>query len=185
MIAAIVAAVAAALPWLGPLLLGGGGLAALFARPLLGRLFGKLGQHRGWLTMLAVAAVAAFLWAQYAHVRSERDSAYAWRERTCATVGVNVKAPDFKRGQCIARVTALATFERDTLAASNSKMGEALEDGRRRSGADLVAARDAAREARAAAESMEKANASITDDRVGGDWFAALNRTGGLRAPGR
>jgi hypothetical protein len=141
-----------------------------------------LSARRGWMTLLAIAAIAAWLYAHYATVRAERDRAYIWRERVCAAAGVDIKAPGFVKGACAARILRLAAFERDATSASNALLERAMAEGNRKNGADLAAMQQAARDARAAAESMEKANAAIgKDDHVGGDWFAALNRAGGLR----
>uniref|UniRef100_UPI003B3AF9FA hypothetical protein n=1 Tax=Sphingomonas sp. TaxID=28214 RepID=UPI003B3AF9FA len=98
----------------------------------------------------------------------------------CIAAGAAARTP----AECFGRIDALAAFERDTLAASNAALAAGLAEGRRKGVADRNIADLAARERRAASESMEAANARIgTDDHVGGDWFAALNRAAGLRAP--
>lgn len=184
LLSSIVAGIAAiGLPALLPLLgLGGAGIFAV-ARLGLGGLRQQWATHRNWLILLAACAVGAALYAWGAEGRLERDRVLAWRERVCAAGGINVRAATYKQGDCIDRVIALSAFQRDALAASNSLQARALADGAAKSGRDLEQMRVAAQAARSAAETMEKVNAQVEGDRVGADWFAALNRTGGLRDP--
>jgi hypothetical protein len=141
-----------------------------------------LGKHREFLMLLVVAGVAAYLWFLFETTRSERDRALAWRTTVCSSVG----ADDAKPIECQQRIAHLAAFERDTLASSNSVRAAAAQQHVTKAAADVEAADRDRAIAGAAYHEMEQANAAIgQDDYVDGDWFAALNRTGGLRAPGR
>lgn len=157
---------------------------------------------REWLTLLAVAAAAAWLYAQFATVRNDRNRLLASANVICASAGAefaageveirNIEAGETKRvrvarGQlCLRNVRQLAAFERDTNAQSARILADAMAEQNHKTGVDAAHARQAAEAARAAAEKMGVADAAITgDDRVGAAWFDALNNVAGLRAPPR
>ena len=158
--------------------------------------WGQVKAARDWLTLLAVAGAAAFLYYQFQTVQRDRDSLLGFARLACAAAGaefdasistVNGKAVSHKRGElCSGRIHALGAFERDTLKASNDGLAGALADHASKSEADaLAAARDAAA-AGAAAQRMEQAENEVRqDDRVGPAWFDALNDLAGLRSPQR
>lgn len=103
-----------------------------------------------------------------------------WTQQTCAFTG----EPFTEKGaECQQRVEDLARFERDARDASSEAQGEDLDEQRKKAGVDLDAARKTAKELTDAAKKMEKANAAVQNDRVGTDWFGALNELGGLRRP--
>src|SRR3546814_18267417 len=66
---------------------------------------------RDYLTLLAVAAAAAWLYAQWAGAQRERDNVVATADQICAAAGSR-----FEPGavQCRAAVTRLSAFERAT-----------------------------------------------------------------------
>lgn len=150
---------------------------------------GFIGINRSWLTLLALAGVAAFLWWEYATVRADRDRFRAWADVVCASVGTSF-APAAKSkltpgAQCKAEVAALAKFRTDqallttrTLAEENTKREAKL-------GRDLTEATRNARSAIKAAAAMENADDAVQSDHVDADWFDALNRLAGLRPEGR
>lgn len=144
-------------------------------------------QARSWLTLLAVATAAAALYAWGAAARLDRDRMIAWGDRVCASAGAELAPPKGKRGSdCAGRIARLAAFQRDTQIQTAQLLAKALADQQRQSSADAQRSRAAAADARAAAVMMENANAQIgPDNRVGSDWFAALNRAGGLRVAER
>ncbi|WP_019833762.1 hypothetical protein [Sphingomonas sp. PR090111-T3T-6A] len=164
---------------------GVGGIAALVVRGI--NPIAWLDQHRSYITFIVLAIVAAGLWAWAASIRADRDGLLAWGDAVCASAGAQLDPPNGKRGEaCRARVADLARYEHDTTAESAQILAQAAKDREEKAARDADRARATAADTRAAAEAMEKANGSIgSDDRVGGDWFAALNRVGGLRAPAR
>lgn len=146
------------------------------------RLWGWLDTHREFLMVLAVAGVAAFLWFRLETTRGERDALLAWRSNACASAD----AAGTTSAECSKAIAQLAAFKRDTIASSNTLRTEAAQQHATKAADDIAAADRDRASAGAAKQDMEKANAAISsDDHVGGYWFAALNRTGGLRAPGR
>lgn len=136
------------------------------------------------LFALGVAAAALYAWG--ATGRADRDSLIAWADTSCASAGAEFQPEGGKRGEtCAARLRDLAKFQRDTLQASNTVMADAMAQRDRKAAADLAAATRNANAAAAAAQRMEQANAHVSDDRVGADWFSALNAAAGLRGDGR
>lgn len=146
-----------------------------------------LDQHRSYLTFIIVAIVAAGLWAWAAMISADRNQLAAWADATCAASGAEFTPAKGKRGEaCRARIADLAKYERDTSSESARILADAARDREAKATRDADQARATAADTRAAAEAMEKANGKVgSDDRVGGDWFAALNRVGGLHAPAR
>ena len=169
--------------------------------PALRAAWSLLANGRHYLTLLALAASAAALYAWGATGRADRARLIAWAEKSCAAAGTGFEpgssilvdaagkqqTRSWKRGEmCAQRILGLAEFQRTTNEASTRLLAEAMVEHERKTIADADAARQHAAAARAAAQTMEKANARILqDDRVGGAWFGALNELGGLRAPDR
>jgi len=170
---------------------------------MLTRIFkGAVGIFTGegrWILLLAVAACAAGLYAWGAKGHAERDAVLAWADRTCAATGAPYRpasavpvapgavATVYPPGvRCEQAVAQLVAFRRDAAESTAKLLADAMAAQDAKRARDLNAAAAAARDARAAATIMENANASIgPDDRVARDWFDALNRAGGLRAPAR
>lgn len=161
-------------------------------KKLLGKfvpVWGWITGARDWLTLLAVAAAAAFLWYKFATVSRDRDALLASANVLCAAAGSEFTAsstPDgkrLKRGElCLKRVRELQAFERDTLSSSNKALAGALETHNTKSEADAqAAARDFAAAAQAARNMEHAENAIAEDNRVGPDWFGAVNDLAGLR----
>jgi hypothetical protein len=151
------------------------------------RVIGWITGERSYIAFLAVAVAAAALYAWGALGRADRDKLVAWGNTVCASAGAELAPAKGARGEaCRARVADLARYERDVSAETARILADAAKDREAKATRDADRARQIAADARAAAEAMEKANANIgTDNRVGGDWFGALNRLAGLRAPGR
>lgn len=150
------------------------------------KLLGFLSGSREWLTLLAVASAAAFLWWKFHQVQSERDALKRWSEVACAQAGSDFRATPGAPGSiCRQAIITLAKFRTETIAASNAALSDDIATREQKAGADLVRARAAAADARRAAELMEKANAAIgPDGQVGPAWFDAVNRAAGLRPTG-
>lgn len=160
---------------------------------------GAVTGHGRWLLLLAVAAVAAALYAWGAEIRADRDHLLGWAERTCAATSAAFpasaagpvppakKATVFPRGaRCEAEIRALVAFRRDAAESTAKLLADAIAEQDAKRSHDVASAARAARDARAAANIMENANAHVgPDDRVGRDWFDALNRAGGLHDPAR
>lgn len=141
--------------------------------------------RRDWLTLLAVAGVAAWLYVQYAQVRRDRNVAIQTIIGLCAIAGEPVIPGDRIRkdsaAACADRLRQLVRFEREALAESNRVLAEHQADQLARSQRDAARASADAASARSALQAMEEENARIEQDRVGGPWFDALNRLAGLR----
>jgi len=147
---------------------------------------GWVRSERSYVTLLLIAAAAASLYVWGALGRADRARLISWGETVCAAAGAKLDPAEGRRGAaCLDRVAALAREERDTAAESARILAQAAADREAKAAQDAALARAAAADARAAAETMEKVNAQVgSDDRVSGNWFGALNRAGGLRAPG-
>lgn len=149
---------------------------------------GWLTGNRSYVTFLLVAAAGAWMYVQFATVRADRDDLTTLAQQLCLAAGSEL-VPDgthqSDRGRnCRSAIISLAAFQRDSQAATARVLIDAMHERDRKQQIDVAAATAAANEARDAALNMEKANATIgPDDRVGGAWFAALNRLAGLRAP--
>lgn len=151
--------------------------------------FGWIAGNRDYLTLLIVAGVAAWLYAQGAIARAERDRVTNVTEQICAAAGselqpVRMKAKDLGKA-CRATVLQLAAFRRDTAEQTAATLIDAMKRRDTKQQTDISTAIRAAADARYAAMQMEKADAAVSNDLVGAAWFDALNRSGGLRAPSR
>lgn len=145
-----------------------------------------LDTHRKDAVMLLVAIGAAAIYAWGAIGRADRASIVAWADTVCASAGSEYQPAEGKRGAaCRSRVADLAKQEHDTAVQSAAILAQAATDREAKATRDAAQARATAADARAAADAMEKANGDVSGDRVGGAWFGALNRVGGLRAPSR
>lgn len=115
----------------------------------------------------------------------ERDRLAGFAREICASAQSDYAPPKETAGKaCRKAVADLVVFKSETNAASAQILADALADQNSRNTRAADQARQAADAARAAAEHMEAVNAQVqSDDRVGRDWFAALNRAGGLRDP--
>lgn len=153
----------------------------------------KVRAVRGYLTMLALAGAAAFLYAQFQEVRADRDALASWGEQVCAAAGSRLVAVDppsepepMARGEaCRAKVDALAAFRAQSATETTDELLAALDERLGKENVDAALARRAAERAQLAAEKMEAADAAVQGDRVGHAWFDALNQSGGLRPPAR
>jgi len=173
---------------LGKLVKGAAGYAVPF--------WGQVKAARSYLTMLVVASAAAFLYWKFATVQRERDQLEQFATLACATAGaefdatvdqrLNAKGKAItvvhKRGElCLGRVRHLTAFELEATKASNSALAGALQQHATKSEADASSAAHDAATAAAAAQKMEQIENDIQGDRVGDDWFDAINGLAGLR----
>jgi hypothetical protein len=161
---------------------------------------GWIGEQTGWLVLVAVGAVGAFLYVQFAQVSADRDAALHSAEVICAGAGADFapsttieKTTDGKpvtvnhaRGTiCQRYVAQLAGFRAATVEQSAKTLADALVQHDAKNNADTAAARLAAETARDAALRMELADAQAERTNiVDHEWFAAVNGVAGLRAPG-
>jgi len=141
--------------------------------------------NRHYLTVVCLACAAAALYAWGATGRADRANLITWAATACASAGAKFEGDGPRGKKCAARVNQLARFERETLAASSAVLADAMIERDRKSAADLAAATRNANTAAAAAQIMEQANATVSHDVVGADWFSALNAVAGLRGANR
>jgi hypothetical protein len=141
--------------------------------------------NRETIIIYALIGAAAALYAWGATASADRNALTAWANTTCAAAGAEFAPKNAERGEaCTSHVLALAKLDREHAEASAKVLAEAMDKQQRLTNADLTAARKQMEAAAAAVKQMEQENAKIDKtDRVGGDWFVALNRLGGLREP--
>ena len=160
-----------------------------------------IASETGWLVLLAVAGVGAWLYVQFAQVRADRDNAIHVADVICAGVGTgfapSVSQETSTNGKivlvahargvlCQRKVADLADFKARTDEATAALLAQALKEHDARQNKDSAAARAAADAARAAAERMEIADAKADRTNiVDHEWFAAVNGVAGLRASDR
>ncbi len=147
-------------------------------------LFDLIGSNRAFLTLLAVAMAAAWLWAAYASTKAALTATVAMAERICAAAGSEYQPAKGKPGEaCTRDVTRLARFKSEAQSQTNEALLAAIRDREAKQARD-TAQRQARLESRLAAlTAMHTAEEQVHDDQVAGSWFAALNRLAGLRAP--
>lgn len=164
-------------------------------KALFSALGGYMKAERAWLTLLLVASAAGFIYWKFATVERDRDALLGFARVACATAGAQFdgsieappngkgKAVKHPRGQlCNARLLELAAFERDATKASNQALADGIRDHNMKSAADAKAAALDAAAAEAALRRMEKQDNEIgKENRVGGNWFRALNELAGVR----
>lgn len=154
-------------------------------------ILGWIDRHRedAVMILLVIACAVLYGWGAsgQAKTAAERDQLAHWIDTACASAGSSWTTPKGKAGeQCAAAIVALARYQHDTAAQSATILAQAAHDHDTKANADAAHAAAHAAAAQAARDTMEKAdNAIAPDDHAGGDWFAALNRLGGLRAPAR
>lgn len=159
----------------------------MIAAPIAG-LIAKVAGARQWLTLLALGAAAAFLYVRWSETSRERDSYAAWADAACAAAGTPYAATKgHPAGQlCRVKIASAAAFRADSDRVTAETLAQAMRDHDARQSADAALARAAAEAARDATTRMEKADANVPpSNRVGSDWFAALNDVAGLHPPVR
>lgn len=147
--------------------------------------WGLLTGSRETVLLIAIAGAAAALYAWGATARKDRDQLQAWAEKACLSAGAPFSGAEKKVDACAQRIADLVAYERQSQAATNTILGEAVQRQATKSAADTALAQNQAARRTDAAAQMEKADAQIApDNRVGPDWFDSVNRVAGLRAPG-
>lgn len=150
-----------------------------------------------WLVLIVLGIATAALYVDARRVRADRDAWASWARETCAHAGTGIEATTIERTDaagkrhkvamprgavCREAVEDLATFRSDTLAATARVLTSAAAERDTKSTHDRTAAATESGNRAAALKTMEKADAQIrADDRVDGNWFAALNRLGGMQ----
>lgn len=171
-------------------LVPGAGLVALLVRNG-SAVLGWIDQHREDAIMIALVITCAILYGwgatTEAKTAAERDQLAHWIDTACASAGSSYQTAKGKAGDaCATAIAGLAQYQRDTTNQTATILAQAAHDHDTKASADATTAAANAAAAQAAHDTMEKAdNAIASDDHLGGDWFAALNRLGGLRAPAR
>lgn len=151
---------------------------------------------REWLTLVAVAAIGAWLYVQLAETRADRDRLAAQADVICAAAGepfaasvvlVDGKPVARDRGlRCRQAVAALVAFRSDTERTTAEALAAAMREREGKAAVDARAARDAAQALASATDRMEQADAeaerrNLLDRR----WWTAFNDLAGLRSPDR
>jgi hypothetical protein len=157
-----------------------------FVRTLLGGAFAKLRADAGFLVLLAVAAVGAWLYVEFQQIRADRDDLLHRTEVICARTGADFAATKgAARGtRCAQTVAGLVSFKAETDQMTAATLAQAMAEHDARQNTDTQAARAAADAARDAAIRMETADAEAERrNLVDREWFAAVNGVAGLRAP--
>ena len=141
--------------------------------------------YRKFLTLLVVLAGAAFVYFWLEKAKDDRDLLLTQAREICATAGEpfqpeSSKQKDWGR-RCNGRVAALVSFRDQVRSGSLDAMLADLERREGKQAADAALAAVYAKRATDALTRMEAADAAVKDDRVGGDWAAAVNDLAGLR----
>jgi hypothetical protein len=150
-----------------------------------------------WLVLIALGIALAALYVDDRRVRADRDAWASWARETCAHAGAGIDATTIERTDaagkrhkvamprgavCREAVQDLAKFRADTLASTARLLAAAAAERDAKATRDHTTAQAESGNRAAALTTMEKADAQIRDDdRVDGNWFAALNRLGGLQ----
>lgn len=141
--------------------------------------------NRKFLTLLVVlaGAAAAYFWLEKA--KDDRALLLTQAREICATAGEPFQPEGSKQKvwgkRCNGRVAALVAFRDQVRTGSLDAMIEDLERREGKEAADAALAAVYAKRATDALTRMEAADAAVKDDRVGGDWAAAVNDLAGLR----
>jgi len=135
-----------------------------------------------WWVLLALAAAAAWFYVDARRARADRDAWSAWADRVCAFAGAAAMQGKPRGQLCAQAVQDLAHFKAASQAETARLLVEAQRAREEKAAGDRAAAAADAADRRLAGAQMEEADAQVReDDRVDGNWFAALNRLGGLR----
>lgn len=141
--------------------------------------------YRKFLTLLLVlsAGAAAYYWMEKA--KYDRDQYLNQARQICASAGEPFQPEGSKQKdwgkRCNGRVVALVAFRDQVRSGSLDAMLADLERREGKQAADAALAAVYAKRATDALTRMEAADAAVEDDRVGGDWAAAVNDLAGLR----
>lgn len=141
--------------------------------------------YRKFLTLLVVLSLgaAAYYWMEQA--KDDRDLLLTQAREICATAGEPFQPEGSKQKdwgkRCNGRVAALVSFRDQVRSGSLDAMLADLERREGKQAADAALAAVYAKRATDALTRMEAADAAVKDDRVGGDWAAAVNDLAGLR----
>jgi len=142
---------------------------------------------RKWLTLLAVLIAAATVYVWWQAAARDRDSLIAAADNICAASGASFRPekvkPEAWGKACLAEVTRLRAFELGVANASAAELIEAMERRDGKAATDAALAAEFARRTNQHLLEMEKADAAVQGDRVGGDWAVGLNNLGRLRDP--
>lgn len=141
--------------------------------------------YRKFLTLLVVLSLgaAAYYWMEKA--KADRALLLTQAREICATVNVPFQ-PEGSRQKdwgrlCNMRVADLVDYQDKVQTGSLDAMLADLERREGKQAADAALAAVYAKRATDALTRMEAADAAVKDDRVGGDWAAAVNDLAGLR----
>lgn len=141
--------------------------------------------YRKFLTLLVVLSLgaAAYYWMEKA--KDDRALLLTQAREICASAGEPFQ-PEGSRQKdwgkrCNGRVAALVAFREQVRSGSLDAMLADMERREGKQAADAALAAVYAKRATDALTRMEAADAAVKDDRVGGDWAAAVNDLAGLR----
>ncbi|GAW42414.1 hypothetical protein SH203_02830 [Brevundimonas sp. SH203] len=141
--------------------------------------------YRKFLTLLVVLAGAASLYFWMEKAKDDRDLLLTQAREICATAGEPFQPEGSKQKdwgkRCNGRVAALVEFRDKAQVGSIDAMLADIERREGKQAADAALAAVYAKRATDALTRMEAADAAVKDDRVGGDWAAAVNDLAGLR----
>lgn len=141
--------------------------------------------NRRFLTLLVllIGAATVYFWLEKA--KGDRALLLSQAREICATVNVPFQ-PEGSRQKdwgrlCNKRVAELVDYQDKVQSGSLDAMLADLERREGKQAADAALAAVYAKRATDALTRMEAADAAVKDDRVGGDWAAAVNDLAGLR----
>ena len=142
-------------------------------------------EGRKFAILLMVGGVAAVFYVLWTQAQADRDGLIRWGDQTCEAAGASFRPYEAKKrawgAACLIEVRRLAKVENDLHAATAAELIAALDARMGKEAADAALAAAMAKRTAEAVARMEAADAAVQDDRVGGDWAAAVNELGGLR----
>lgn len=141
--------------------------------------------YRKFLTLLVVLAGAAFAYFWLEKAKDDRALLLIQAREICATANVPFQPEGSRQKEwgrlCNRRVAELVVYQAKVQSGSLDAMLADLERREGKQAADAALAAVYAKRATDALTRMEAADAAVEDDRVGGDWAAAVNDLAGLR----
>lgn len=141
--------------------------------------------YRKFLTLLVVLAGAASVYFWMEKAKDDRALLLTQAREICASAGEPFQPEGSKQKdwgkRCNGRVAALVDYRNKVQAGSLEAAYADIERREGKEAADAALAAAYAKRATDALTRMEAADAAVKDDRVGGDWAAAVNDLAGLR----
>ncbi len=151
------------------------------------KIFDPLEPYRKAITLVVVLGAAATIYVWWQNAENNRRSLIAAADGICEAAGSPFRPQGVKNSEwglaCLVEVRRLREVESQIAARSLDAMLADLERREGKEAADAALAAVLSKRTADAVLRMERADAAVEQDRVGGDWAAAVNELGGMREP--